>query len=85
MDDRIVKLADNLVNFSMEVKPGDKVYIDYIGADTEPLARQLVKAVYQAKGVPFAHYTSQRVLREVLLNCTKEQMEFMAERDCAEM
>lgn len=85
MDHRIVKLADNLVNFSMEVKPGDKVCIDYIGEDTEPLARQLVKAVYQAKGVPFVHYTSQRVLREVLLNCTKEQMEFMAKRDCAEM
>ncbi|MGI5968119.1 MAG: aminopeptidase [Lachnospiraceae bacterium] len=85
MDDRIVKLADNLVNFSMAVKPGDKVCIDYIGEDTEPLARQLVKAVYQAKGVPFVHYTSQRVLREVLLNCTKEQMEFMAKRDCAEM
>ncbi len=85
MDNRIVKLADNLVNYSMEVKPGDKVYIDYIGADTEPLARALIKEVYKAGGVPFPHFTSQRVLREILLNCTKEQLEFMAKRDSEEM
>lgn len=85
MDSRIVKLANNLVTYSMRVQPGDKVYIDYIGEDTEPLARQLVKEVYAAGGVPFAHYTNQRVLREVILNCTKEQMEFMAELECAEM
>lgn len=85
MDQRIVTLAKNLVNFSMEVKPGDKVYIDYIGVDTEPLARQLIKEVYNAGGVAFPHYTSQRVLRELLLGCSREQLELMADRDCAEM
>ena len=45
MDSRIEKLAHNLVEYSMRVKPEDKVYIDYIGEDTEPLARQLVTEV----------------------------------------
>lgn len=85
MDERIVKLAKNLVNYSMEVGAGDKVYVDYIGADTEPLARQIIKEVYNAGGMAFPHYTSQRVLREMLLGCTKEQLEFMAECDCREM
>jgi len=85
MDERIKTLASNLVNYSMAVKEGDKVYIDYIGQSTEDLARQLVKEVYKAGGLPFVHYTSPRVLREVLLNCTEEQLSLMAKRDAAEM
>ena len=34
MDERITKLAKNLVNYSCKVKPGDKVYIHYIGNET---------------------------------------------------
>ena len=55
MDERIVKLARGLVNHSMKVKENDKVYIHYVGQDTEPLARQLVKEVYAAKGVPVSY------------------------------
>ncbi|CRZ35368.1 aminopeptidase [Herbinix hemicellulosilytica] len=85
MDERIKTLASNLVNYSMAVKEGDKVYIHYIGQSTEDLARQLVKEVYKAGGVPFVHYTSPRLLREVLLNCTEEQMALMAQIDASEM
>ncbi|NLP16349.1 MAG: aminopeptidase, partial [Clostridiales bacterium] len=45
MDERIKTLAHNLVNFSMEVKEGDKVYVHHIGESTEGLARQIVKEV----------------------------------------
>ncbi len=85
MDSRIKKLADILVNFSMEVKKGDKVYVDYKGADTEPLARQVIKNVYAAGGIPFPHYTNMRVLRETLLGCTEEQLKLMADLSCKEM
>ena len=85
MDERIKTLANNLVNYSMDVKEGDKVYVHYIGESTEALARQLVKEVYKAGGVPFVHYTNPRLLREVLLNCTEEQMTLMAKIDASEM
>ena len=85
MDVRIEKLAKNLVNYSMEVKPGDKVYVHYIGRDTEALARQIIKEVYQAGGIPFPHYTSKAVQREMLLHCTKEQIQLMGEVDAREM
>lgn len=85
MDDRIKVLANNLVHYSMEVKKGDKVYIHYIGESTKELARQLVKEVYTAGGVPFVHYTDTTIQREVLLNCTEEQMSLMAKIDAAEM
>ena len=85
MDSRIKKLASGLVNYSCGVKEGDKVYIHHIGKDTKDLARQLVKDVYAAKGIPFVHYTEPQVQREVLLHATKEQMELMAEVDSLEM
>ena len=85
MDSRIVKLAKLLVNYSCSIQPGEKVYIHYIGRETKDLARQLVKEVYSAGGVPFVHYTEPQLQREVLLSCTKEQMEAMAEVDAKEM
>lgn len=85
MDERIKKLAYNLVNYSMKVQKNDKVYIDYSGGATEALASQLVKEVYEAGGTPFPHYTNQRVLRQMLMNCTEEQLKLQAEIDKKEM
>ena len=85
MDERIKALAHNLVNYSMEVKKNDKVYVHYIGESTQDLARQLIKEIYSAGGVPFVHFTDTRVQREVLLNCTEEQMSLMAKVDALEM
>jgi aminopeptidase len=85
MDERIKVLAHTLVDYSMEVKKGDKVYVHYIGASTQDLARQLIKEVYKAGGIPFPHYTDVKLQREMLLNCTEEQMSLMARIDAAEM
>ena len=85
MDERIKKLAHNLVNYSVRVQPEEKVYIHYIGSTTKDLARAFVKETYNAGGIPFVHYTDTTLQREVLLNCTKEQMELMAEIDAEEM
>ncbi len=85
MDERIKLLAHNLVSYSMKVKEGDKVYVHYIGEATQDLARQIVKEVYAAGGIPFPHYTDTRLQREVLLSCTEEQMKLMAKFDASEM
>ena len=85
MDERIKVLAHNLVNYSMEVKAGDKVYVHYTGASTQDLARQLVKEIYKVGGIPFPHYTDIKLQREMLLNCTEEQMTLSAKIDAAEM
>lgn len=85
MDERIKKLAYNLVNYSVKVQPGEKVYIHYIGDTTKTLARALVKETYNAGGLPFVHNTDTTLQREVLLNCNEEQMKLMAEIDAKEM
>ena len=81
MDNRITTLAENLVNYSCQVKPGDKVYVHYTGDSTRPLAKEIVKKVYEAGGVPFVHFTDPQLQRAQLMHCTKEQMELMAEVD----
>lgn len=85
MDERIKRLAANLVNYSVKAGPGDKVYIHYTGQSGRELARMLVKEVYRAGGVPFVHFTDTQMVRELLMGATKEQMELMAEWDGAEM
>ncbi len=85
MDERVKALAKNLINYSCNVNKGDKVYIHYIGEATEDLARALVKETYLAGGMPFLHYTNQKVEREMLLNCCEEQLKLMAEVDALEM
>ena len=39
MDERIKRLAYNLVHHSCRVKPGERVYVHYTGMDTQDLAR----------------------------------------------
>lgn len=85
MDERIKQLAGNLVRYSCRVKTGDKVWIHAIGEATEELAGQLVKEIYQCGGIPFVHYNSQKLQRELLLQCTEEQLTLMAELDAKEM
>ncbi|MBE5921222.1 MAG: aminopeptidase [Lachnospiraceae bacterium] len=85
MDSRIKKLAYNLVNYSMRVQPGEKVLIHSIGEATKDLARQLVKEIYMAGGLPFVDYEDTRLQREILLNASEEQLKLMAEVDCKKM
>ena len=85
MDERIKTLAKNLVSYSCKVKAGDKVYIHYTGTATEDLAKAIIKEVYKQGGIPFEHYTNPRVQREILLNCSEDQLKLMAKRDADEM
>ena len=85
MDENMKKLAQQLVRYSIAAKKGDKVYVDYIGPSTKPLARAVIKEIYATGAVPFVHFTDPQVQRETLLHCTKEQVELMAELGAAEM
>ncbi|MDR2201498.1 MAG: aminopeptidase [Clostridiales bacterium] len=65
LDPRITALADNLVNYSVAVKPGDKVLIESYETDT-PLVTELIKAVYKAGGLPYVELFDGKVQRALL-------------------
>ena len=51
-DSRNKILAELLVNYSTELKPGEKVLIDCIG-ECKPLVKEIIEAAYAADAIPF--------------------------------
>ena len=85
MDERTIILARNLVHNSCEIKPGEKVWINHVGNATEDIVKALIREVYAVGAIPFVHYENMRIKRELLMQCTEEQLKMMAEWDCQEM
>ncbi len=78
MDPRITQLAHNLITYSTRLKPGENILIESIGERSKTLVRALVKETFKAGGIPFVTTKDNAVLRELLLNATKEQIETTA-------
>lgn len=83
-DQRIDKLAEILINYSVELKPGEKILIENFGGEL-PLTKALVREAYKAGGVPFVSIVNHEILRVLLTECTEEQVKTMAEFDLARM
>lgn len=85
MDPRVKKLSNVLVDYSCDVKPGEKVFIHYEGECTKPLVKQLIKDIYAKGGLPYFEIRDAEVNREILLGCTEEQIKFMEEYQMKQM
>lgn len=67
MDQRILTLASNLVNYSCKIQTGENVLISYTGDSPKPLVKALIKEVYKAGGHPFIEAIDPSIQRELLL------------------
>ena len=83
-DIRITKLANNLINYSCNLKEGEKVLIEAFG-NCLPLINELIKEAYKAKAIPFVTLKDKEVDRQLLFNATKEQLDMMAKYECERM
>jgi len=77
IDNRITKLAKNLVNFSVGAKKGDKVLIEANGIDT-PLITELVKEIYAVGAMPFVEIYDSKIQRALYNGLTEPHAEAMA-------
>ncbi|MFP4281423.1 MAG: aminopeptidase [Opitutales bacterium] len=84
MDPRYLKLAENLVGYSVDVKKGERVLIDAYDVP-EAMVIALVRAVRAKKGIPFVQLNSAQISRELLLEASEEQYGFQAEIELARM
>lgn len=84
MDARIEKLAKGLVNYSCNVKAGEKVLIEAIGTPDD-IVRALIKEVYAVGGTPFVNILNPRVNRELLLGMTEAAARLKRDADIAFM
>lgn len=71
MDNKIEKLAKNIVNYSIDLKPNEKVLIASRDADNR-IVTALIKEIYKAGGFPYVNISSSEI-DKVLLNETSEQ------------
>ena len=80
LDPRMTKLAKLLVNYSCEIKEGEKVYISTSGIPAE-MNCELIKEISKVGGMPFNHIGNARISREMNKHITKEQLEIMVKYD----
>lgn len=83
-DPLLETLASRLVEYSVDVQPGDNVLIEMIGSERE-IVRCLVEQVHARGGHPYVIYEDRAVLADVLRSITKEQLEQWAEMDLERM
>ena len=63
MDHRIEKLAEMMVGYSCEIKPGEHIMIRYGGEETLPLVASLVRHIYAAGAFPYLVRRDRRLER----------------------
>ncbi|UCF90443.1 MAG: aminopeptidase [Desulfobacterales bacterium] len=77
MDKRWKQLGDLLVNYSTEVKPGEKVMIAMVEPETYPLALAVYEACIQAGASPQVQFLSEEFNRAVLKFGSPEQIDWV--------
>lgn len=77
-DSRLTQLAKNLIHFSLELKKGQTVYIDMIGADTLPLGQELIRVATEAGAIPFWHNFDDPLTKPFFANATEDQFKGFA-------
>ena len=85
MDSRIKKFAEKIVNYSCAVQPGEKVLIEEVGTAARPLIQQVIREVYKAGGTPFLGLSDSILTREIIKECTEEQLHAMCEYEMKRM
>ena len=85
MDERIKKLAYQLVHHSCHLEKGEKVLIHCNGVHPIPLVKQIIKETYAIGAIPFLQLNTNSLERELLLGATAEQQTLKAEIDSALM
>ena len=78
-DERIGRLAENLIKNSVRLKKGEQIYIEAIGMSTLPLMQELVRAATEAGGVPFYYFNDQSLQKAFIEQASVTQMKAQAE------
>jgi aminopeptidase len=83
-DPRLERMAKGLTNYSVALKPGEKILIEVIDSGI-PLALAVVKEVYRAGGYPFVQVRNKQLEREIMLGADEEQLRKWSEFELAQM
>ena len=68
MDERIKKLSETIVNYSVNIKENDRVLIQYENDNCKPLVKCLIKDIYKNKAIPFVKLLDNELSSLILEN-----------------
>lgn len=75
-DPRIVTLAENLLNHSVRIQPGENVMIEVRG-EGDVLAKELVKQAYAKGAHPYVRFIHPSIQRELMMGTTEERASYI--------
>ena len=78
-DPRNTTLAKNLIDYSVDLKPGEIVYIEVKGLAALDLGRELVRYATEKGGIPFWYYNDESILRHFIRTATVEQFKTLGD------
>ncbi len=86
LDPRVTRLAEVLVNYSTQLKPGDKVLIEAIDVP-DNMTNELIRVSRQAGADPLVTIKHNQVLRALLINinATESQLQLIADVEALRM
>ena len=79
IDDRITRLAENIVVNSLKLKKGETVYIEAFSAGTRDMFEALIKAVVKAGGVPFYYFNDNAFVIDAIEGASAMQVQGWAD------
>ena len=84
-DERIEKLAHNLLDYSIGLKKGDHILIEMMGENSIHLGKEIIKQAEIMGAYPHFNIINYSVLREILKKCSEEQIKKYAKHDLQRM
>ncbi len=84
-DIRIQRLANNLLIHSINLKEKENILIEVLGEEGVPLAKELIRQTVKMGAYPHFNIINYEIMREILLNASKEQMNLYAKHDLTKM
>lgn len=84
LDNRLVELAKLLVNYSCELKQGEKILIEATGVDPKFVA-EIVNQVYAVGGVPFVKLYDKEINRALFMHTNSEREKLRCSFDRPQM
>lgn len=73
MDPRVKTLAKNLIRYSTNLQPGEKILIEMFD-EAHPLVTAIIEEVYKADGIPFLFLKNNQLQRSLLRGANPEQL-----------
>lgn len=75
IDKRIAQLAENILKNSVQLKKGEKIYIEAFGASTKDFFNELIKKTIKLGAVPFYFYNDVSFEKSLIEGASEKQIE----------